>query len=578
MVDAIINKPTELYPEDQPVGSIGGISRLGRLIDQLKARQYQLSTYKREIERHLNGDTCIRVMKLDEILTYLLRISNYPMAKTPDHNCVAGAILNIVGKVLHIFKNNDYIRVPYFLTMCATILDIVYLNYEPFEHMDHQVKDLVEEVKRVAECTSNMSWITYKNPDEKGRLFGYVRHVYMVVNARSQQKARQKMKAEKEKVLKDWDAKHPHGVTVASPEIFYPKGKAQAIMRPPVASPSSSLPMPMPSVTCSQPKPAALPSTSRMSSPVSMPMPSVTCSPPKRPKMVEKPTPTTTTTTEEIIMYKRKTFWGLFHGCVMKGKMSFDVLLSHNVPMPPGFNERELRKRVEKRLGKIEEDKHSERFFNLDEYHAAYVVVENDTHLQRMINDLKSIEVIGVDTESNVMAKESNVQLAQIAVGKTVYLFRRQNQCKLSNTLCIEAGYVIGFKTVVFFAQQNDQKHLQTFFPGIQLGTTVDLQKLVVELGLEIPDKNGEKKSMISLSDCTETWLRKPLSKAYTMSNWANEGPLSPEQCTYAANDAFVLPLLLDTIEQDPTYKDVFANALKKAETTSGSPDDMVVG
>lgn len=114
-IQAMVDQPAE--PESRPTGSgepkpgpepkmeptPGGINKLSRLIEQLRERRLELIKYDRELHSHLKGETRIRVERLYEILTYLLRIANYPMDKTRHDNNISGAIIKMVRTGIHFF-------------------------------------------------------------------------------------------------------------------------------------------------------------------------------------------------------------------------------------------------------------------------------------------------------------------------------------------------------------------------------------------------------------------------------------------------------------------------------------------
>lgn len=75
--------------------------KLSRIITHMKQRNEKLLEYNKEVVDSVNSINIIKVEKLDEILKYLLRISNYPMEPATDGN-VAGYICKILdnGKAL----------------------------------------------------------------------------------------------------------------------------------------------------------------------------------------------------------------------------------------------------------------------------------------------------------------------------------------------------------------------------------------------------------------------------------------------------------------------------------------------
>lgn len=320
-----------------------------------------------------------------------------------------------------------------------------------------------------------------------------------------------------------------------------------------------------------EPQPVVLPSTPSMPS---MSTPSSASSVPKRQKLLQE-TAVAKPPIKDPSKEKVKNFWGLFNNLVLKGKMKLEVLLDHEVSLPPKFTKEYLQNWVKQKLGEIEEDEHPEKYFDLDQYHVGIIVVDDDVKLREMMQALKGVDKIGIDTESDVMDKNQPVQLIQIAVDRSVYLFRQKDKDRLKLELRVEAGYVLSTKLFLFFASQNDRIHLDEFFPDIEISKMLDIQLLVKRLNVIVLDKIGNPKNEVSLSDCTHKWLGKPLNKAYTLSNWAKNGPLSQKQLVYAAADAFVLPLLYDAIKNDRDYSGIYESVIQEMPFMSGSPDNV---
>lgn len=120
--------------------------------------------------------------------------------------------------VLHSFQNNSHTRVGYFLTMCATILDIICgINYKPFVNFLDRLNRLVRLLRNVAETTDNLECFFYNNEVDKSHLFSYVRFVYLVTNFKSQKISRAMRKEEKLRILQQKDLEHPAGSSALPP-------------------------------------------------------------------------------------------------------------------------------------------------------------------------------------------------------------------------------------------------------------------------------------------------------------------------------------------------------------------------
>lgn len=140
-----------------------------------------------------------------------------------------------------------------------------------------------------------------------------------------------------------------------------------------------------------------------------------------------------------------------------------------------------------------------------------------------MIETLESEKVksIGIDTESLLFDK--SLQLIQIATINECYLIRRKYVTKLGNDLLEKLGNILSTKLVLFFSGSNDCDQLSKFISKIELINVLYIQKLVNELGFRVTASDGIYKQKVSLSDCVKEWLKKPLNKDYTLSNWGTD-------------------------------------------------------
>lgn len=192
-----------------------------------------------------------------------------------------------------------------------------------------------------------------------------------------------------------------------------------------------------------------------------------------------------------------------------------------------------------------------------------------------MIDDLVLVDSVGVDTESYSFEKGHPVELVQIATKAIVYLIRKKHIQDLSRERRIDAGHFLGMKQIVFFASKNDSTHLDFFFPNIDIMNTLDIQILVDKLKVIVLGKDGKQKPQISLSDCTQECLGKPLRKDHTLLDWATSGALSPDQIVYAALDAWVLLPFLESYKTNPKYSDRINTAIADATVMSVGPDNL---
>lgn len=79
--------------------SIGGINKCNRFISEMEQRENTLSKYDLELSE-LNDSGSVGVDKFHKILTYLLRISNYPMEpKTAITQSICEILQNGKGNV-----------------------------------------------------------------------------------------------------------------------------------------------------------------------------------------------------------------------------------------------------------------------------------------------------------------------------------------------------------------------------------------------------------------------------------------------------------------------------------------------
>ena len=254
--------------------------------------------------------------------------------------------------------------------------------------------------------------------------------------------------------------------------------------------------------------------------------------------------------------------------------MKLEVLMEHREHMPNNYSRAWFEREVLFKFGRIEAIGASEDYFQLP-LDVGIINVKTDEQLKEMIAALALVDSVGVDTESYAFVKNHSVELVQIATKDEVYLIRKKHVQDLSLDLRVEAGYVLGMKQIVFFASKNDSTHLNVFFPNIDIMNTLDIQILVDKLKVIVLGKNGKPKPHISLSDCTQECLGKPLRKDHTMSNWATSGVLSHNQTVYAALDAWVLVPILEAYKNNPKYSHRINTAIADATVMSVGPDNL---
>lgn len=249
----------------------------------------------------------------------------------------------------------------------------------------------------------------------------------------------------------------------------------------------------------------------------------------------------------------------------------------HEINMPRGFGYDWFIQQMKDNGVPITMEEDRSKYLDLNELGVSFVIVKTNDDLQSMKDAMVLADCVGIDTENYALAYDHPLQLVQIAFDKTVYLIRQKYKSQLNENLRMEVGHILGLKEVLFFASRNDKEQLSLFFPHIELVNVLDIQLLVQKLGFTVPDIEGNPKQVVSLSDCCEHWLGKPLNKACTLSNWATDKELSFDQTVYAALDAYVLVAIYDAIKNDDDYKDKIDSAIKSSHFLSQTPDTILL-
>jgi ribonuclease D len=185
-------------------------------------------------------------------------------------------------------------------------------------------------------------------------------------------------------------------------------------------------------------------------------------------------------------------------------------------------------------------------FTTIDEGYLRSLPVGSFSGKITIVDHLKDIEeareslirarILGFDTETRptfIKGRYHNVALLQLAAQDTVFLFRL-------NKMPIPAFIIRIFEnpdiTKVGVALRDDLNGLQKLRPFNPEGF-VDLQQFVKQFGIE---DNGLKKLVGNI-------LGFRISKRFQTSNWEQD-PLSTEQISYAATDAWVCLKIFQTL------------------------------
>lgn len=123
---------------DQPTRERKGLeNKFTTMIERIQNRRFQLIEYHREIESNMQGNSFIRVAKLDEILTYLLNIVNYPMDEYVDDQNVAGMILIIVSLNIQSVRINFFRIFSPIAYSCETEKYFIQILWEARDKFHH---------------------------------------------------------------------------------------------------------------------------------------------------------------------------------------------------------------------------------------------------------------------------------------------------------------------------------------------------------------------------------------------------------------------------------------------------------
>ncbi|XP_055308753.1 uncharacterized protein LOC129572739 [Sitodiplosis mosellana] len=212
-----ISKPTE-----------GGKMQFSRIIAHMKQRDEKLLEYNKEVVDSVNSINIIKVEKLDEILKYLLRISNYPMEPATNGN-VAGYICKILDNVLHILQNSPHTRVNYFFTICAIILDLICgLNYVPFKDEYRTLNRMARKLDLIAKQTDNLEYIHGQGENEeeikKNKMdkFHLVKYFYLTPKGVWQAKQAKNLRAKAHQTLTEFMSPNDAAVAIVADPFDVP--------------------------------------------------------------------------------------------------------------------------------------------------------------------------------------------------------------------------------------------------------------------------------------------------------------------------------------------------------------------
>lgn len=177
---------------------------------------------------------------------------------------------------------------------------------------------------------------------------------------------------------------------------------------------------------------------------------------------------------------------------------------------------------TEEELQEVEIEQLSEPVVVIDE-------TTSDTQLQKIVEEIRHADVIGMDTETKPAFKRGvhhKVSLLQVAIPGKVYLFRlprildseekRDYLSFLWSEAPVKVGVGIGDDTKALLSDYKMETH-----------NFCELRHLSSAAGIEV----------LALSKIYAVLFNRRLSKAQRLTNW--EAPvLSAPQCTYAALDA----------------------------------------
>ena len=178
------------------------------------------------------------------------------------------------------------------------------------------------------------------------------------------------------------------------------------------------------------------------------------------------------------------------------------------------------------RLTKISKEEIGD--FPLGKYTGEIVLIQQRSHANKAIEEIKKCNIIGMDTEARPAFKRGvsyPVSLLQLATDKKVYLFRLLKTGALQGIADILEDET---KIKIGIAPGDDMKDLGKSI-RFQPRNIIDLNKLALQNGFE---SIGAKKLSAMV-------LGFRISKAQQVSNWEAE-ELTKAQIDYAATDAWI--------------------------------------
>lgn len=165
-------------------------------------------------------------------------------------------------------------------------------------------------------------------------------------------------------------------------------------------------------------------------------------------------------------------------------------------------------------------------------HQAPHQLITNEADALKAVMELQQETILGFDTETRPSFKKGefhHVSLLQLASQKICYLFRLNKMPLLPEILSLLENPMI---TKIGVGNRDDIIGLQKLKPFTAQGF-VDLAELTRISHNQTP----------SLRSLCGTYLGQRLSKGAKVTNW-DSSTLTPQQTSYAANDAFVSLLI----------------------------------
>jgi ribonuclease D len=189
------------------------------------------------------------------------------------------------------------------------------------------------------------------------------------------------------------------------------------------------------------------------------------------------------------------------------------------------------------------------------------VIVEDESHAERVLTTLMSEKSVGFDTESRPSFTKGTtypVALIQLATPDTAYLFQLKRtgfSSRLVEFLETDRVKKIGVGV------KNDIEKLQELCP-FTAGGFIDLSKMAAEKGI----------IQVGLRALTARYIGHRLTKTAQKTNWA-QPVLSPKQQIYAASDAWICLQIFPLLRNDNTDYRQFKDGDEKKRESRTNPD-----